>query len=281
MTEASAPAARARGAGLRQRWRIRAGIPAWTVWGLGAVPIALSFLLWAGLTWGEAEQRIISPVILPSPFEVVGSMSSLWFERALSRSALVSFLRVLVGFVVAVMVTLPIGIGMASFEPIRAFFRPLALIFGYLPIPTLVPLTLSLFGTGEAQKVMFLAIAFFVYLLPLVVKAIDDVDSVYLQTAFTLGATTAQAVRKVLVAIAWPDIFQALRNGFGVGWGYILLAEMVAAEQGLGNIIIISQRRGPREHIYLVLAAITLIAFATDKLWARAGKLLFPYRRAA
>jgi NitT/TauT family transport system permease protein len=163
---------------------------------------------------------------------------------------------------------------------VRAAFQPLTTAFGYLPIPTLVPLTLSLFGTGELQKVMFLAIAFFVYLLPLTVKAVDDVDTVFLQTAFTLGATTRQAVGKVLVAIAWPDIYQALRNGFGVGWGYILLAEMVAAETGLGNIIIISQRRGPREHIYLVLVVITLVAFLTDRLWVWGGRRLFPYRQA-
>jgi NitT/TauT family transport system permease protein len=77
-----------------------------------------------------------------------------------------------------------------------------------------------------------------------------------------------------------PDIFKALRTGFGVGWGYILLAEMVAAESGLGNIIITSQRRGPREHIYLVLVVITLVAFLTDRLWDLAGRKLFPYREA-
>jgi NitT/TauT family transport system permease protein len=217
-------------------------------------------------------------VILPSPVEVIGSFHSLWFDRALSRSAVVSFTRVVVGFLIGTAIALPVGVGMGAFEPIRAMFRPLAVFLGYLPIPAIVPLTLSLFGIGELQKVMFLAIAFFVYLLPLVVKAIDDVDTVYLQTAFTLGASTVQAVQKVLVPIAWPNIFQALRNGFGVGWGYILLAEMVAAEQGLGTIIIVSQRRGPREHIYLVLAVITLIAFCTDRLWAWVGRRLFPYR---
>src|SRR5262244_1033002 len=259
-------------------WRIRQPIHRSWGWVLGVLPILLALALWAALTRGEAEERVISPVILPSPFEVVGSFHSLWFDRAFSRSAVTSFVRVVVGFTIGVAVALPAGIGMGSFEPVRAMFRPMALLFGYLPIPAIVPLTLSLFGIGELQKVMFLAIAFFVYLLPLVVKAIDDVDSVYLQTAFTLGASTAQAVYKVLVPIAWPDIFQALRNGFGVGWGYILLAEMVAAEQGLGNLIIVSQRRGPREHIYLVLIAITLIAFGTDRLWARAGRWLFPYR---
>jgi len=259
-------------------WRIRQPIHRGWGWALGVLPILLTLALWAALTHGEAEERVISPVILPNPFEVAGSLHSLWFDRAFSRSAVTSLVRVVVGFAIGVVIVLPVGIGMASCEPIRAAFRPMALLLGYLPIPAVVPLTLSLFGIGELQKVMFLAIAFFVYLLPLVVKAIDDVDAVYLQTAFTLGANTAQAVYKVLVPIAWPDIFQALRNGFGVGWGYILLAEMVAAEQGLGNLIIVSQRRGPREHIYLVLIAITLIAFVTDRLWARAGRRLFPYR---
>lgn len=259
-------------------WRIRQPIHRGWGWALGVLPILLTLALWAALTQGEAEERVISPVILPSPFEVAGSLHSLWFDRAFSRSAVTSFVRVVVGFAIGVAVALPVGIGMASCEPIRAAFRPMALLLGYLPIPAVVPLTLSLFGIGELQKVMFLAIAFFVYLLPLVVKAVDDVDAVYLQTAFTLGANTVQAVYKVLVPIAWPDIFQALRNGFGVGWGYILLAEMVAAEQGLGNLIIVSQRRGPREHIYLVLIAITLIAFVTDRLWAWVGRRFFLYR---
>lgn len=261
-------------------WKIRRPIPSARIWLLGALPIVFSIGLWYLLTLGPAEERVLSPVILPGPGEVVGSFPSLWFERALSRSLVTSFLRVLVGFAVGALVAVPLGIFMASFESVRAAFRPLTTVFGYLPIPTLVPLTLSLFGTGELQKVMFLAIAFFVYLIPLVVKAIDDVDSVYLQTAFTLGASTPQAVGRVLVAIAWPDIFQALRNGFGVGWGYILLAEMVAAESGLGNIIITSQRRGPREHIYLVLVVITLVAFLTDRAWGWAGRRLFPYREA-
>ena len=84
-----------------------------------------------------------------------------------------------------------------------------------------------LFGTGEKQKIAFLALAFVVYLLPLVVAAVDSVDDVYLKTAYTLGAGTWQTVRKVLLAISWPDIYQALRLGFGIGWSYIILAEMV------------------------------------------------------
>ena len=84
----------------------------------------------------------------------------------------------------------------------------------------------------------------------------------------------------MLLPIAWPDIFQAMRLGFGIGWSYILLAEMVDVGRGVGGIIITSQRRGPREHIYLVLVIIVVVAFLTDKVWEAVGKKLFPYREA-
>ena len=116
---------------------------------------------------------------------------------------------------------------MGSFSKVKAMFNPLAVFGAYLPIPALVPLTLSLFGTGEKQKIAFLALAFVIYLLPLIVQAVDNVDDVYLKTAYTLGANTSQTVRKVLLAVSWPDIYQSLRLGFGIGWCYIILAEMV------------------------------------------------------
>jgi len=259
--------------------RIREDVPGWLSVLLGTVPILALLGIWWLLTGsGPAEERVISPTILPSPAEVVRSARSLWFDRALTRNAFISFGRVLSGFGVAVAIAFPLGLAMGSFSKVKAMFNPLAVFGAYLPIPALVPLTLSLFGTGEKQKVAFLALACVVYMLPLIVEAVDDVDDVYLKTAYTLGASTVQVVRKVLLAVSWPNIYQAMRLGFGIGWSYIILAEMVDIGKGLGGIIIISQRRGPREHIYLVLLVIVVFAFVTDKLWAWGGRMLFPYR---
>lgn len=275
-TPAAAAGAKERAGG----WlAIRESLPAWQVWALGAVPILALLAAWSLATAGGApEERWISPTILPSPWEVIRSFPELWFDRALTRNLLVSFGRVAAGFAVALLIAFPLGVMMGSFTKVKAAFTPLSVFGAYLPIPALVPLTLSLFGTGEGQKVVFLALAFIVYLLPLTVAAVDNVDDVYLKTAYTLGASRWQAVRKVLLPVAWADIFQALRLGFGVGWSYILLVEMVDIGKGLGGLIIVSQRRGPREHIYLVLLLIVLVAFATDKAWAALGRKLFPYR---
>jgi NitT/TauT family transport system permease protein len=258
--------------------RIREPLPVWQAWLLGILPIAALLLVWFLVTAGAAEERVISPTILPSPAEVVASLPLLWFDRMLTRNLAVSFVRVVEGFALAIVVSFPLGLFMGSFSKVKAAFTPLTVFGAYLPIPTLVPLTLSLFGTGELQKVMFLALAFTIYLVPLFVAAVDAVDDTYLKTAYTLGASKSEAVGRVLLPISWPDIYQAMRLGFGIGWSYILLAEMVDVGRGIGGIIITSQRRGPREHIYLVLLIIVAIAFLTDKLWAAVGRRLFPYR---
>jgi NitT/TauT family transport system permease protein len=259
--------------------RVRSQLPtSWSL-ALGLVPVAVVLGVWFALTAGATpEARVISPVILPSPVEVVGSFESLWFERALMRSTLMSLARVAGGFAVAAALAVPLGIAMAAWTPVRATFNPVMAVGGYLPIAALVPLTLSWFGTSETQKVAFLALASFVVLLPLVVQAVDDVDDIFLKTAYTLGATPWQAVRKVLVPIAAAPIFDGLRMVVGVGWTYIVLAEIVDAQRGLGYLIMTAQRRGPREHIYLVLIVIVLLAFTTDKGLAALGRRLFPYR---
>ena len=278
---APAPAPAKRGAPVADHGgflRIREPLSAWKAVLLGLLPVVALLALWAFVTTGAPEERVISPTILPSPSEVVQSLPLLWFDRALTRNLAVSFTRVVQGFALAVAISFPLGVMMGAFTKVKAAFTPLTVFGAYLPIPTLVPLTLSLFGTGELQKVMFLALAFSIYLVPLFVAAVDSVDDTYLKTAYTLGASKGQAVSRVLLPISWPDIWQAMRLGFGVGWSYILLAEMVDVGRGLGGIIITSQRRGPREHIYLVLVIIVAVAFLTDKLWAIVGRFLFPYR---
>jgi ABC-type nitrate/sulfonate/bicarbonate transport system permease component len=269
-------------AGIMDGWlRIRESLSPTLKVALGVIPIVLILLIWWGLTVGSPEDRVISPLILPSPAEVARAVHSLWFEAELSRSIVASAARVVGGFVVALLIVFPAGILMGSFTKVHALLDPLVVFGAYLPIPTLVPLTMSLFGIGETQKIMFLAIAFVVFLLPMFVKTLNGVDEIYLQTAQTLGATKWQVVRRVLVGISLPALYDAMRLGFGIGWTYIILAEMVAADRGLGQIVIVAQRRGPREHIYLVLVVIVLIAYVTDKLWLQLGKRIFPYRETA
>ncbi len=254
---------------------------------MGFVPILVLFVIWWGLTHGPVEERAISPNILPSPAEVfspsillqLGGMDKTKGQRQLIVHIGTSLRRITLGYLLAVVLVMPLGVLMGAFASIRSLFAPSTTASGYIPIATLVPLTMSWFGTGEEQKVVFLAMAFGIYLLPLVVRAIDGVPDIYLRTCYTLGASRLSAVLRVLVPIALPDIWHAMRLAFGVGWTYLVLTEVVVLTDGLGFLVAQSQRRGPREHIYLVIIVITIIAWIADLGWVQLGRLLFPYRR--
>jgi ABC-type nitrate/sulfonate/bicarbonate transport system permease component len=246
---------------------------------LGSLPIVAIFLLWWLFTLGPAEERRIAPTILPSPVEVAQSIPELVDGRDLPHHVWASVRRVGLSFLLSLVVVLPLGILMGSFGSVSAVFKPVSTASGYIPIATLVPLTMSWFGIDELQKIMFLAMAFGIYLLPLVVNAIEAVPDIYLRTSYTLGATRTDVIRRVLIPVALPELWQAMRLAFGVGWTYIVLAEVVVMVDGLGFLVQNSFRRGPREHIYLVILVITIIAWAADLAWERLGYALFPYRR--
>ncbi len=247
--------------------------------GLTVLFVGLVLLLWWLATRGATvEQRVLSPIILPSPLEVLQAFPPLHFEQGLVRSAAISFRRVTEGFALAAIVAVPLGVYMATFPPIAAFFRPLALIGAYVPIVVFIPLTLAWFGLSETQKVGFLFIACFVALLPLVIKTIADVPPAYLDVAVTKGASQWQLVRHVLFPVAQADIWEHLRGVYGVGWGWIIMAEVVNAEQGLGYLMDLSNRRGHTNAVFAIIIVIVLIALACDQLWRLGGRLLFPYR---
>ena len=248
--------------------------------GLTAVFVGLLLLLWWILTRGAIGERVVQPLILPSPMEVLRAFGPLHLEQGLVRSALSSWMRVTAGFALAIVVAGPLGIYMATFSSVAAFFRPLALAGAYVPIVVFIPLSLMWFGTDEAQKVGFLFIGCFVALLPLVIKDIADVPDAFLDVAVTKGASQWQLVRHVLFPVAKANIWDHLRGVYGVGWGWIIMAEVfVRPKYGLGALIEVSGRRSHTDAIFAIIIVIVLIAVACDQLWRLGGDLLFPYRR--
>jgi NitT/TauT family transport system permease protein len=247
---------------------------------LGAGGLALLLLVWWIVTMGPVETRMVSPVVLPSPVEVFGSFSSLLNDRALVQSIAATLKRVLLGFGLAILVGVPLGILAGSWRVFEATSAPLALFGRNLPVAALIPLTILWFGIDETQKVMFIFIACVPFVYSDTVRAVAGVPDRYVETAQTLGASKWQIISKVLVALALPDIYNSLRHLFGMAFGYIMLAELINASYGLGYLLMTSQRRGLSEHIILILMVIGLLAFAIDRMLYFFQRGLFPYRPA-
>jgi NitT/TauT family transport system permease protein len=259
---------------------LRKEAPPWHRRIFGALCILLCLGLWWFVTRGESEERILSYTVLPSPGETLASFSSLWFDRALTRNLFATLWRVLLGFGLAAVVGIPVGILCGCFSRINAFFAPLSVFGRNIPVAALIPLTFSLFGIGEFQKVMFIFIATVAFVLSDTARAIMEVSNQYIDTAYTLGASRWQTIMKVLVPLAMPSIFNSLRLLFGLAFVYIMLGELVTIGDtgGLGHLINLSMRRGPREHILLVLIIIPIVALLIDRLLFWIQKELFPHR---
>ena len=227
---------------------------------LGMAGLATFILAWCALSYGN----LVPSVILPSPSEVLRAFPVLHFEEALVRSAWGSFRRVSLGFGLAALVSIPLGIVMGTFPVIKHFFNPVLDPLRFLPISALVPLFIVWFGIDELQKVVFLFVGIFVYMLPLVVEAVDNVEEVYLQTATTMGASRWQLVRHVLIPGSLPAIGEALRVMNGIGWTYVIMAEVINARYGLGYLITTAGKRSHVDQIFALVAVILFIGVVTD-----------------
>jgi NitT/TauT family transport system permease protein len=230
---------------------------------------------WCILSYGG----IIPGVILPSPTEVLRAFPALHFEEALVRSAGWSLYRVGMGFLISAAVAIPLGLLMGTFPQVKHFLAPLIDPLRFLPISALVPLFLVWFGIEETMKIMLLFVGTFVYLLPLVVEAVENVDEVYLQTAVTLGATRGQLVRHVLIPGSLPAIGEALRVMNGIGWTYVILAEIVNARYGLGHLITVAGKRSHVDQIFAGVLVILFIGVVTDWMIRMANRQLFAWKR--
>lgn len=231
----------------------------------------------AGLWCLLSYANIVPTVILPTPTEVLQAFPKLHSEEALVRSIGWSLYRVTMGFLLSAAVAIPLGLLMGTFPAVKAFFAPLVDPLRFLPISALVPLFLVWFGIEETMKIMLLFVGTFVYLLPLVVEAVENVDEVYLHTATTLGASKWQLVSQVLIPGSSPAIGEALRVMNGIGWTYVILAEIVNAPYGLGHLITVAGKRSHVDQIFAGVIVILLVGVASDFVIRMINKRLFSW----
>jgi len=251
---------------------------------IGLLSVAALILVWYLITLGAAESRVVSPAILPTPLEVGRRLFSLITGGADAEGATLglhvaaSLKRVISGFFLAFVVGVPLGIIAGVSGPVRAALAPHALFMRNIPLAALIPLTMVSFGIDEQQKTMFIFLAVAPFLMGDAMVAIVRVPDKYVETAQTRGASTLQIITKVLIPLAMPAIYGSMRTLFGLAVGYIMLAELVNADLGLGHMLLVGQRRSDLPTIFASLVVIATLAFLVDKLLQFLQGKIFPYR---
>lgn len=216
--------------------------------------------------------------ILPTPLHVVQAYPKLTDEDNLFMHTFHSVWLNLKGYFWAIVLSLIIG-GLIGFIPLfNGLFASPVDALRYLPISALTGLFMLWFGLGDGMKVAFLTFGILVYMIPVIVQRISEVEDVHLQTSYTLGAGNWQTLRSVYFPSVFSKFMEDLRVLTAISWTYIIIAEILNNTGGLGSLIYWLARRDKTDKVFAVLLLIIVIGILQDRLFVYLDKRLFPHK---
>ena len=244
-------------------WRIADDIPNALSWVLMAVSVVVPLTVW----WLLSNYTNVNPKFLPSPQAVAGAFQRLWEQGFITRDIMASFGRVVSGFALAAVLSIPLGINMGAFASIRAMMEPIVGILRYMPAPAFIPLLIIYLGLNEEPKIALIFIGTVFYNTLMIMDAVKFVPKDLIETTYTLGGKRWQVLMSVITPYIVPSIIDTFRINVAVSWNLVVIAELVAAEEGLGRRILLAQRFFKTDEIFACLIMLGVIGFAFDLLF--------------
>ncbi len=233
----------------------------------------LVFLVWLLLT----ELGLVNEKFLPKPIETLQTGIRLFTENGFLQDIGVTTYRVLLGFLISMVVAVPLGILIGVYAPIEAFFEPVMSFLRYLPVTAFIPLFILWIGIDEREKVAVIILGTFPQLLLMVAGDTRKVKHDLIEVSYTLGTNRLNVVWRVVFPAAMPYILDSLRMVLGWAWTYVTVAEMIGASSGIGYMIIQSQRMLNVGKIFVGILTIGIIGLLFDFLFKWLSKKLFPW----
>ena len=243
---------------------------------LGLIGMVAFFSLWeiSHLMTAEESKRF-----LPSPLSVAEALVTLIREKNFMADVAVSAFRIFGSFFIACIIAIPLGVLMGCFAPIRALINPVISGARYLPAASFIPLLLVWFGPTDSQKMALLVLGVIFFLIALILDNTEAVARELIEAAQTMGASRVEIVINVVGRAASPAIVDSMRNMIAVGYTYLVIAEIVAAQDGIGAVMM---RAGRFLNVDVIMAGILTIGIMgvlTDIMFRVAAYYLFPWNR--
>ena len=240
-----------------------------------------AWVLFLGL-WQYAATADLAPRrLFPAPTDVLAALYTLFVENAFHEDVLSSLRRIVLSFVIALGVALPLGLFMGAFPRVEAFFNPLVSPFRYLPAPAFIPLLLMWLGGDESQKVGLLILGVIWFLTTLIMDTVKNVRMELIETALTLGAKRRQVLSSVLFRASAPGIVDTCRQMLAVSWTYLVIAEIVATTDGIGAMMMRARRFVNVDEVMAGILTIGLLGLLLDLLFRTLHWWWFPHLRKA
>lgn len=222
---------------------------------------------------------LVPVLILPHPLKVLTSFKELHTKDALIRNTVYSIKLNFGGYLEALLISIPLGFLIGLLPLFKGLFNKPIDALRFVPLTAVTGLFIAWFGIESGMKIQFLAFGIIVYLLPVVVQRVSEVDDVYVNTVFTLGASKWQTFKTVF----WPSVLSKISDDIrvlvAISWTYIIVAEMInKGDGGIGALAFMAARQSRVDKVFAVLFVIIVIGFLQDRLFVALDRGLFPHK---
>lgn len=240
---------------------------------LGAGFILFLLVLWQLVTTFE----LVRPLFLPAPAAVWAEGVRQVREGILYLDASSSVYRIVMGWGFATIFAVPVGFMMGNFKFFEGLFEPFIDTVRYMPVVALIPLTILWAGIGDFQKFLILFIGTFFQQVLMIMDNVKQVPMNLIRVGQTLGLSRFEILKTIVLPASMPGIWDTFRMTMGWTWTYLVVAELVAAENGLGRRIMDAQRYLATDTIIFGILFIGFLGLMTDYLFKISGKYLFSW----
>ena len=244
---------------------------------LGIISI-LGMLFLMFIWWYITAYEIVSSYILPNPIKVLKSYPDLVVKNHLISNLWFSIKINLYGYLEAVIISIPFGFIIGTIPFFRGLLSKYVDAIRFIPLTAVTGLFIAWFGSEIGMKVHFLAFGIIIYLLPIIVVRIDEIEKIYIQTAWTLGANWYKRLIHVYLPSVLSRVFNDIKIMVAISWTYIIAIELVNNEGGIGAMIFTMAKQARTDKVFAILFVIIAIGFLQDKLFKYLDRVLFPYK---
>jgi len=254
-------------------WTLRGSItPRW-YWAFAVAGLVVPLTLW----WLLSAGGWINKIFMPGPADVVMRLGTWWTRDGLLQDFWISIYRVTMGWLLSAVIALPLGLLIGTYRPIQAFFEPLTDFIRYMPAVAFIPLVMLWIGIDESSKIAIIFIGTFFQLVLMAAEDIRRVPMQQIEAAQTMGAAQGEILSLVILESAKPALLDTLRVTMGWAWTYLVVAELVAANSGLGYAILKAQRFLQTDKIFAGILLIGAIGLAMDQTFRALHRRAFPW----
>jgi NitT/TauT family transport system permease protein len=247
-------------------FRIRGELgPPWRL-ALGAGGVLAVFALWM---LASASMDDASSFLVASPAATWDALTEMAREGTLRDDLVASFRRVGAGYGISVAIAFVVGIAMGSLASAEALFEPLIGFLRYIPAGALTPLFLLWLGIGESPKVTLIVVGTVFYNILMIADVARSVPRELINASSTLGATRWRTLRSVIIPHSWPGVIDVARINLAAGWLMLVVAELLAAQEGLAFRIVRAQRFRAIDTMFALLLVFAVIGLVSDLLLRR------------